>query len=182
MSERLTRVLNEKAAWSLATFGSVAERGPKGPLNHLLKELEELRDNPRDLMEYVDCLFLIDDAAMRANERDYDNLASELVWEWLTDDWDGQEFWAVLTRASVPKDCPWASFDDLKSTTHLCLRDCDTNNISWLYMSWAALGQQLGHFSGNLDDLAEACEEKLALLKTRTYPKTPNGVPSEHVK
>ena len=46
------------AEWSQATFGSDQSRGPQGPLKHLA--------NPEDVMEFVDCLFLVFDAARRA--------------------------------------------------------------------------------------------------------------------
>ena len=55
-----------KTEWSLATFGTIAERGPQGPLKHLKKEIEEILAAPTDLLEYVDGIFLIFDAAMRA--------------------------------------------------------------------------------------------------------------------
>jgi hypothetical protein len=67
--------------WSQATFGTDAERGPKGPLLHLKKEVEECLQayeqwnspdymdaaHNRDLlrMEIIDCLFLVIDAARR---------------------------------------------------------------------------------------------------------------------
>ena len=55
----------QQAEWSQATFGSDNERGPRGPLLHLAKEVQETLDNPSDEMEYVDCLFLIVDASRR---------------------------------------------------------------------------------------------------------------------
>ena len=56
----------ELADWSQATFGTDAERGPEGPLRHLIKEAGEALGNQRDLTEYADCLFLVFDAARRA--------------------------------------------------------------------------------------------------------------------
>lgn len=59
-----------QAEWSEATFGPSSVRGPRGPLRHLLKEIEvELLGpdgNLHDLEEYVDCQFLLYDAARRA--------------------------------------------------------------------------------------------------------------------
>lgn len=52
--------------WSQATFGTDAERGPRGPLKHLLKEAQEALDDPGDVIEIIDCLFLVFDAARRA--------------------------------------------------------------------------------------------------------------------
>ena len=53
--------------WSEATFGSTAERGPVGPLKHMVKEIEEelLPDTTR-LAEYCDLLLLLCDATRRA--------------------------------------------------------------------------------------------------------------------
>jgi hypothetical protein len=55
-----------QAEWSQRTFGTDAERGPAGPLKHLAKEAAEALDKPKDLMEFVDCLFLVCDATRRA--------------------------------------------------------------------------------------------------------------------
>lgn len=55
-----------QAQWSRATFGADNERGPKGPLLHLQKEVAEVLAKPDDLEEYVDCLFLVFDATRRA--------------------------------------------------------------------------------------------------------------------
>lgn len=55
-----------QSKWSQDTFGLDTERGPIGPLKHLKKEVDEALQDPFDLMEYVDCLFLVFDAARRA--------------------------------------------------------------------------------------------------------------------
>jgi hypothetical protein len=57
---------NDIAEWSQKTFGNDDERGPKGPLNHLRKECLEAIADPTDIMEFADCLILLDDAARRA--------------------------------------------------------------------------------------------------------------------
>lgn len=80
----LEQFWKDQAAWSQATFGTDAERGPLGPTKHLAKEvLSELLCLPRDqvvqvlekvdasgvdmqLGEFVDCQFLIFDACRRA--------------------------------------------------------------------------------------------------------------------
>lgn len=51
-------------AWSDATFGT--ERGPVGALKHLAKEAQEAAENPTDLTEFADCLFLLWDGVHRA--------------------------------------------------------------------------------------------------------------------
>lgn len=49
-------------AWSNKCFGDI---GPVGPLWHLILEAEEAADSPDDVMEYVDCQFLLWDALAR---------------------------------------------------------------------------------------------------------------------
>lgn len=61
--ERLWRGHRE---WSDATFGPASERGPVGALKHLSKEALEAADDPSDVTEFVDCLFLFWDALHRA--------------------------------------------------------------------------------------------------------------------
>ncbi|MEO5927679.1 MAG: dATP/dGTP pyrophosphohydrolase domain-containing protein, partial [Patescibacteria group bacterium] len=56
----------EQAEWSQRTFGTDAERGPTGPLEHLAEEACEAIQNPSDVTEYADCLLLVLDAARRA--------------------------------------------------------------------------------------------------------------------
>lgn len=67
---------NSQAEWSQATFGTDAERGPMGPLKHLAKEVAEAMKDPTDLMEFVDCLFLVCDATRRAGFRVDDLMAA----------------------------------------------------------------------------------------------------------
>ena len=55
--------------WSQKTFGSDDERGPIGPLKHLVKEIEtELLppNDPTDINELADVLILLVDATRRA--------------------------------------------------------------------------------------------------------------------
>jgi len=54
------------AQWSRKTFGEDHERGPQGPLKHLIKEAEEAMDCPSDPHEFADCMFLVMDASRRA--------------------------------------------------------------------------------------------------------------------
>ena len=56
----------ELSEWSQATFGSDKVRGPRGPLLHLSKEVEEALKAPDDLEEYSDLFFLVFDATRRA--------------------------------------------------------------------------------------------------------------------
>lgn len=55
--------------WSEVTFGTKAERGPVGPLKHLEKEAKEAyqeTDKDKQREEIADCMFLVLDAAWRA--------------------------------------------------------------------------------------------------------------------
>ena len=68
-----------RRAWSEATFGTAAERGPIGPLKHLEKEAREAyteADPARQREEIADCVFLVFDAASRAGMT-LDDLARE---------------------------------------------------------------------------------------------------------
>ena len=55
-----------QSVWSQIVFGADAERGPIGPLKHLICEAQEAIAAPKDPTEYADCLLLIFDAARRA--------------------------------------------------------------------------------------------------------------------
>jgi len=64
--------------WSQATFGSSTERGPIGPLKHLIKEAGEAIEAPKDILEYADCQILVWDAAARAGFS-YDELIAAVT-------------------------------------------------------------------------------------------------------
>ena len=74
--EPLEFLFNDIAAWSNATFGDESERGPVGPLKHIVKEIEGelLPHDPKDVIELADVLILLLDATRRAG---YD--ATQLV-------------------------------------------------------------------------------------------------------
>jgi hypothetical protein len=57
---------NEQSIWSQETFGSDSVRGPQGPIKHIIKECNEVLENPKDLKEYVDIGVLLCDATRRA--------------------------------------------------------------------------------------------------------------------
>lgn len=59
-------IVRNHAEWSERNFGTPAEHGPVGPLRHLSKEALEAAENPRDIMEFADCAFLLLDAMRRA--------------------------------------------------------------------------------------------------------------------
>jgi hypothetical protein len=62
----LLDLVEDNSAWSQATFGSDAERGPIGALKHLEEEAREAQAEPTDILEYADCLLLLLDATRRA--------------------------------------------------------------------------------------------------------------------
>lgn len=57
-------LLAEHIPWSKATFGPGARTG--GITKHIEKELDEIRQNPTDLMEWIDVIILALDGAWRA--------------------------------------------------------------------------------------------------------------------
>lgn len=57
---------HDLSEWSQKTFGSDSERGPIGPLKHLILEANEAIEKPQDISEFADCLILVFDAARRA--------------------------------------------------------------------------------------------------------------------
>jgi Protein of unknown function (DUF550) len=61
----LRRLAQMHRQWSDETFGTKAEIGPVGALKHLAKEAQEAAEAPHDIVEYVDCMFLLLDAIHR---------------------------------------------------------------------------------------------------------------------
>jgi hypothetical protein len=78
-----------QAEWSQEVFGNDAERGPIGALKHLSKEVDEVLENPKDLIEYADLLFLVFDATRRAG---YD------IWDL---------YYACMTKLAINKQRTW---------------------------------------------------------------------------
>lgn len=64
-TELLSLAVDQKE-WSEKTFGSYMERGPVGPLKHIMKECQEAVDDPTDIEEYADILILWLDSVWRA--------------------------------------------------------------------------------------------------------------------
>ena len=59
--------LKRHEEWGHATFGSPADgRGPLGPLNHIEKEIVEIKEDPTDLKEWIDLIILGIDGFLRA--------------------------------------------------------------------------------------------------------------------
>lgn len=73
---RMLQFFKSQQAWSHETFGPVSFKGPKGPLNHLIKEAKEAltaEGSEQQKKEIVDCLFMVFDAAHRSG-MDYSEL------------------------------------------------------------------------------------------------------------
>lgn len=62
----LFMLINDHAKWSQETFGSDEERDCIGPLEHLKKEIEEVKQNPADVTEWADMFLLYLDGLRRA--------------------------------------------------------------------------------------------------------------------
>jgi hypothetical protein len=62
----LLELVLEQSEFSQKTFGTDEEKGPEGPLKHLLEEVQEVLDDSTDVMEYADCFLLLLDATRRA--------------------------------------------------------------------------------------------------------------------
>lgn len=60
----LTSMLATQRDWSLETFGPGDRLA--GVLDHIGKELDEIRENPKDAMEWIDVVILAFDGAWRA--------------------------------------------------------------------------------------------------------------------
>ena len=60
----LVEFLNAQIEWSKITFGDSGEY--LGICGHIEKELDEVRNNPNDLMEWIDIVILALDGAWRA--------------------------------------------------------------------------------------------------------------------
>lgn len=60
----IVEILRRQIPWSTRTFGE--GRRTKGITDHIAKELEEIRAEPDDLMEWVDVILLGLDGAWRA--------------------------------------------------------------------------------------------------------------------
>lgn len=56
--------LERQRDWSIQTFGE--SKRTNGVTKHIEKELDEIRENPNDLMEWIDVIILAMDGAWRA--------------------------------------------------------------------------------------------------------------------
>lgn len=151
--------LEQQIAWSEATFGPRSERGPIGPLRHLLKELKEIEADPADIMEWVDACFLVIDASWRA---------SSLV---PASAWSG----ARSTRNDlfrVRQDVEWL----IEQGGHQVM--------GYIDLLWAVMGNAR-YYGHTPEALGAAMSVKLVINKMRSWPDWrahPAGQPIEHVR
>lgn len=64
----LVEHLYRQRAWSFKAFGPPTPENDRreGVLKHIAKELAEIRENPDDIEEWIDVVFLAFDGALRA--------------------------------------------------------------------------------------------------------------------
>lgn len=72
-AERRGAIRAEHAEWSQKSFGDVSA---VGPAKHLAKEAMEVAADPNDIMEHVDCQFLLWDMQRRAGFTDAEIIAA----------------------------------------------------------------------------------------------------------
>ena len=62
----LIKHLRRQQEWSSKTFGPPGEgQSPLGVMDHIQKELDELKDNPKNLKEWIDIMILAFDGAFK---------------------------------------------------------------------------------------------------------------------
>lgn len=73
----IKKFCDDRKKFSQKAFGSYTERGPDGPLTHLLDEVKEVLAEPKDKTEYADCFLLLVDAYDRAGLGDLFDLINQ---------------------------------------------------------------------------------------------------------
>lgn len=145
----------EHAAWSQVTFGSDDERGPEGPLRHLLKEIDEVAANPGDISEHADVGLLWLDASRRARHPLPDLL--------------------MIAYGPKPIDsCPDIKWAAMRCLTHLKSFACFAD-LGWF---WLDIAFKAGH---GLPAIVAAMRAKLEVNKRRKWGVNVPGQPVEHV-
>lgn len=150
--------------WADATFGK--DRDPVGPLKHMLKEVEECKETPDDIVEYADCLLLLFDAARL---RGMSLCELELPVKIIGIEKNQGDTYLLDELA------------DHICTTIRCLRDTALSGPHF-----RRLGARLMfcvHNAGfSYSELRDAALAKMEVNKAREWPKPIQGEPCLHVK
>ena len=163
-TSQIQKFWNDQAEWSQATFGSDEERGPLGPLMHLAKEALECQNEPYNITEKADCLFLIFDATRRSRYTLTDLLAAALdCHSPMPQGLRVQDYLSALYRSALratlmPHDLKEKAYalTILLAANRACLQDLDT--------------------------LLDACFAKLEVNRKREWQKPTSNAPVEHVR
>lgn len=156
-SNAVLELFDDIGVWSQATFAPDSERGPRGPLKHMVKEIEEELlgegQDPKSIDELADVLILFCDASRRAGgER---GAFSDLL-----DVRAGLEDMARTVKAMLDASSPVIDY-----------------NFTELFDSIVTMASLAGH---SFPQLVETAKRKMVKNKLRTYPKTTGDEVSEH--
>ena len=73
------QVLHEQIEFSFETFGPQSYSNADGLVDHITKELEEIKKDPSDLMEWIDIAILAFDGAWRCT----DASPNDIIWAYI---------------------------------------------------------------------------------------------------
>ena len=159
----LLTLLQEQRKFSVSAFGPAPRL--LGVLNHLKKELAEVRSAPGDITEWADCFLLCIDGSMRAGG-------------------DARHIAAYLSQGFMPEESKcqdgW-QFDVI--TTDLVVLESQIGD----WHRWATMGYQvwLAAYHHGHHDLITAATAKLAVNMARSWPDwrdTTEDQAIEHIK
>ena len=100
----LVQHIKKQKSWSEKAFGPAEIDRTKGVLDHILKEVEEIKDNPKDVTEWIDLIMLGIDGAWR-NGASPELIAETLLWK--------------LERNMIRKWPDWRDADPNKAIEHI---------------------------------------------------------------
>lgn len=181
MPFRLLDFLKRQAAFSEKTFGP-GER-TQAVLAHIAKELEEIRLEPWDTVEWIDVVLLTFDGARRAGHS-----LEHMVAQWPiggTEDLAASlgDLARVLEGLEPPTGDPLAILPRLEMGKALVEREPD-NASAWMRLAvWALEGAR--RTNRTPAQVLEQLEEKFARNQARDWPDwrmVPAGKPMEHVR
>ena len=154
--------------WGWHTFGTPADgRGPLGPLDHALKEVEEIAADPTDIVEWIDAIILTIDGYFRA-----DGEAEVLKLE------------RVAYLASVEYQSWPRALSDLKDTLTKLLSD-PTSHELWRHAIFLSIVGYVQLNEGSTNELLMQLFAKQRKNFNRTWPDWRQQDPNkavEHVR